>query len=127
MTALIGGHSRFHGVTTAPAAFPEVQEVRPGSSLPARYACRNARSATLKELGYDIAIVPSLWAWCSAGISKDNSTSWRGVQESCEEPEIHKHEYREPAPTTCQADDFKQKLVDATKEIAITSNRWHKK
>ncbi len=120
MTALIGGHVDFTVVTTGDLLpFLKSKEVRVLAAAGEKRMPEAPEAPTLKELGYDIAIVSWLGLGAPAGISKDKLNVLReAFKKAAEDPEFIKtmNTVNLP-PTNVSGDDFKKKLVDGYKEI----------
>jgi len=120
MTALIGGHVDFTVVTTGDLLpFLKSKEVRVLAAAGEKRMPEAPEAPTLKELGYDIAIVSWLGLGAPAGISKDKLNVLReAFKKAAEDPEFIKtmNTVNLP-PTNVSGDDFKKKLADGYKEI----------
>lgn len=122
MTALIGGHVDFTVVTTGDLLpFLKSKEVRVIAAAGDKRMPEAPDAPTLKELGYDIAIVSWLGLGAPAGVPKEKLEVLRAAfKKAADDPEFIKtmNTVNLP-PTNVSGDDFKKKLVDGYKEIGV--------
>jgi tripartite-type tricarboxylate transporter receptor subunit TctC len=120
MTALIGGHVDFTVVTTGDLMpFLKSGEVRVLAAAGEKRMPEAPDAPTLKELGYDIAIVSWLGLGAPAGVPKDRLNILReAFKKAANDPEfLNTMKTVNLPPDNTPGDEFKKKLVDGYKEI----------
>lgn len=122
MTAVIGGHVDFTVVTTGDLLpFLKSGEVRILAAAGDKRMPEAPDAPTLKELGYDIAIVSWLGLAAPAGVPKDKLTVLReAFKKAAADPEfLNTMKTVNLVPDAMPGDDFKKKLADGYKEIGV--------
>jgi tripartite-type tricarboxylate transporter receptor subunit TctC len=122
MTALIGGHVDFTVVTTGDLLpFLKSGEVRILAAAGDKRMPEAPDAPTLKELGYDIAIVSWMGLGAPAGVPKEKLEVLRAAfKKAADDPEFLKTMKTVNLPAiNLSGDDFKKKLVDGYKEIGV--------